>query len=122
MGSAATSMEAQHFPQQVQSKSNKVSLCPPLPPPTGLTKHEYYAYTSYRYKIIVGRSTKVTGPFVDESGVAMTDDGGTTIMASNGNVYAPGGQGVFTDADGVDVLYYHYCKPTNAPSKGKKDQ
>ncbi|KAF2148114.1 glycoside hydrolase family 43 protein [Myriangium duriaei CBS 260.36] len=64
------------------------------------------------YKIIIGRSTKVNGPFLDQAGKSMTAGGGTTIMASNGNVYAPGGQGVFTDADGSDVLYYHYLDKT----------
>ncbi|KAI9660660.1 MAG: hypothetical protein M1821_010012 [Bathelium mastoideum] len=64
------------------------------------------------YKIIVGRSTSVNGPFVDESGKDMTQGGGTVIMGSNGNVYAPGGQGVVTEASGQDVLYYHYCKLT----------
>lgn len=52
----------------------------------------------------------------------MTDGGGTTIMASNGNVYAPGGQGVFTDADGTDVLYYHYCKSTKALTLHEKER
>ncbi|KAL9077847.1 MAG: hypothetical protein Q9157_003224 [Trypethelium eluteriae] len=64
------------------------------------------------YKIIVGRSTSVTGPFLDQSGKDMAQGGGTTIMGSNGNVYAPGGQGVVTAADGTDILYYHYCEST----------
>ena len=44
----------------------------------------------------------------------MASGGGTTIMGSQGNVYAPGGQGVVTAANGTDILYYHYCKLTHA--------
>ncbi|KAL9095073.1 MAG: hypothetical protein Q9165_002675 [Trypethelium subeluteriae] len=65
------------------------------------------------YKIIVGRSESVNGPFLDQSGKDMAQGGGTTIMGSNGNVYAPGGQGVVTAADGTDILYYHYCEFTS---------
>lgn len=38
--------------------------------------------------------------------------GGEIVYGSNGDTYAPGGQGVLRDGD-TDVLYYHYCE---APS------
>ncbi|ERS97288.1 arabinan endo-1,5-alpha-L-arabinosidase [Sporothrix schenckii 1099-18] len=60
------------------------------------------------YHVVVCRSASVTGPYVDESGVACTAGGGTTILASHDEVYAPGGQGVFHDPVHGDVLYYHY--------------
>ncbi|KAI0853543.1 glycoside hydrolase family 43 protein [Daldinia vernicosa] len=60
------------------------------------------------YHITVCRSDNPAGPYVDQDGVACTDGGGTIVLASHGNVYAPGGQGVFTDDVYGDVLYYHY--------------
>jgi arabinan endo-1,5-alpha-L-arabinosidase len=63
--------------------------------------------TSSTYNIRVGRSTNPTGPYTDESGVAMTAGGGTLILATHGYVIGPGGQTVMHDSDG-DVLVYHY--------------
>lgn len=44
------------------------------------------------YKIVVCRSSSSSGGFVDQSGKSCTDGGGTTIFASQGNTYGPGGQ------------------------------
>lgn len=62
------------------------------------------------YKIAVCRSESVSGPYVDKNGVACLESGGTTVLASHGNIYGPGGQGVYADtAEGGAVLYYHYA-------------
>lgn len=64
------------------------------------------------YKIMVCRSTSVDGRFEDQLGRdCLTENGGTLVLGSHGNVYAPGGQGVIHDPD-VDriALYYHYGK------------
>ncbi|KAI1387615.1 glycoside hydrolase family 43 protein [Hypoxylon trugodes] len=60
------------------------------------------------YHISVCRSNNPAGPYTDKSGAACTSGGGTTVLASHGNIYAPGGQGVFYDNAHGDVLYYHY--------------
>lgn len=44
------------------------------------------------YRIMMCRSETGTGDFVDENGVACTESGGTTLMASSGTTYGPGGQ------------------------------
>jgi arabinan endo-1,5-alpha-L-arabinosidase len=76
----------------------------------------YYLYVSFdlcckgassTYRIMVGRSTSVNGPFVDKNGTAMTSGGGSEILAGHGSIHGPGGQSVFTDTD-ADVLVYHY--------------
>ncbi|KAL4736915.1 Arabinan endo-1,5-alpha-L-arabinosidase B [Aspergillus similis] len=59
------------------------------------------------YRIRVGRSQSARGPFVDKQGIDLVDGGGETIYGSNGDVFAPGGQGILTDEVG-DILYYHY--------------
>src|SRR3954454_22307572 len=72
----------------------------------------YYLYVSFdyscrgassTYRIMVGRSTSVTGPFADKNGRRMTAGGGTEILAGHGGVHGPGGQSLFTDSD-ADVL------------------
>jgi len=81
----------------------------------------YYLYASLdaccadnlsaTYRVVVGRSTSVTGPYADRNGRAMTSGGGTEILASHdGVVYGPGHQAVLADTDG-DILFYHYYAP-----------
>jgi arabinan endo-1,5-alpha-L-arabinosidase len=62
------------------------------------------------YKIMVCRSESATGTYVDKEGRdCLTEDGGTLVLGSHGNVYAPGGQGVIVDPkNGKIALYYHY--------------
>lgn len=44
------------------------------------------------YRIVICRSSTATGGFVDKSGASCTSNGGTTLLASHGTVYGPGGQ------------------------------
>ncbi|RKO87260.1 hypothetical protein BDK51DRAFT_42424, partial [Blyttiomyces helicus] len=60
------------------------------------------------YRIQVTRSRTLEGPYVDKSGRSALNGGGEIVYASHSYVYGPGGQGVFTEDDGTDVLYYHY--------------
>lgn len=62
------------------------------------------------YKIMVCRSESATGPFVDQDGNnCLTDNGGTLVLGSHDDVYAPGGQGVYYDSNvGRPIVYYHY--------------
>jgi arabinan endo-1,5-alpha-L-arabinosidase len=63
------------------------------------------------YHIAVCRSDSITGPYMDRDGRnCQTQNGGTTILASHGDVYAPGGQGIMTLPERRDVIYYHYGK------------
>ncbi|WP_051325208.1 arabinan endo-1,5-alpha-L-arabinosidase [Glycomyces tenuis] len=63
----------------------------------------YYLFTSWdtccagadsTYNIRVGRSESPTGPFVDANGVALTDGGGTLVLAGHGDYVATGGQSI----------------------------
>lgn len=76
----------------------------------------HYLYVSFdlccrgassTYRVMVGRSTSPTGPFVDRNGVPLTSGGGTEILSGHGGVHGPGHQAVLADVDG-DVLFYHY--------------
>jgi arabinan endo-1,5-alpha-L-arabinosidase len=86
----------------------------------------YYLFVSFdlcckgaqsTYRIMVGRSSSITGPYVDRAGVAMTGGGGTEILASHGSIHGPGHEAVITDADG-DVLFYHYYANSGASFLG----
>lgn len=65
------------------------------------------AGTDSTYRVMVGRSDSPTGPFVDQSGIAMLKGGGTEILATNGNVIGPGGADVYSEGS-EDLLVYHY--------------
>jgi arabinan endo-1,5-alpha-L-arabinosidase len=67
---------------------------------------------SSTYRIIVGRSTSVTGPYADRGGLALTSGGGTVVLSAHGNIDGPGGESLFTDTDGT-VLVYHYYDGNN---------
>jgi len=68
------------------------------------------------YRIVVGRSTAVNGPYTDRGGLAMTAGGGTILLSAHGNINGPGGQTVLKDTfNGIsqDLLVYHYYDGNN---------
>ncbi|MFI1047336.1 arabinan endo-1,5-alpha-L-arabinosidase [Streptomyces griseoruber] len=76
----------------------------------------YYLFASYdqccagvhsTYKIRVGRSTSVTGPYVDSTGTSLLDGGGDLLLEGHGRYVGTGGESIFRDR-GRDVLAYHY--------------
>ncbi|HPA82177.1 MAG TPA: family 43 glycosylhydrolase, partial [Thermoanaerobaculales bacterium] len=58
------------------------------------------------YKIMVGRSTEVTGPYLDRSGRDLAEGGGTLVLAGDENYYALGHNSAYT-IDGKDYLVFH---------------
>ncbi|KAJ3484685.1 hypothetical protein NLI96_g5469 [Meripilus lineatus] len=77
----------------------------------------YYLFTSWdnccrgtssTYNIRVGRSSSVTSPYVDQSGVALTSGGGTLVLGTHDSIVGPGGQDIFTDSDGPILVYHYY--------------
>ncbi|MGX7826599.1 family 43 glycosylhydrolase [Actinokineospora sp. 24-640] len=86
----------------------------------------YYQYVSFdrccqgaasTYRVMVGRSSSVTGPYLDRAGVNMNNGGGTEILAGHGSVHGPGHQAVLADTDG-DFLVYHYYTDSGAALLG----
>lgn len=49
------------------------------------------------YKMVVGRSTSITGPYYDRNGVNMLNGGGTVIDAGNSRWRGPGHQDVYNN-------------------------
>lgn len=58
------------------------------------------------YKIVVGRSKSVTGPYVDKEGTDLNLGGGTILLTGNENYYGVGHNSTYT-FDGKDYLFYH---------------
>ena len=60
------------------------------------------------YNIVVGRSRKVTGPYLDNMGRDMLKGGGKMVVAASGRLIGPGHFGRFVLGDGVEKMSLHY--------------
>ncbi len=69
------------------------------------------------YKMIYGRSDKITGPYVDKEGKPLRTGGGTILMAGDENWHGVGHNAV-ASIDGKDLLIFHaYDASDNGRSK-----
>lgn len=60
------------------------------------------------YNIVVGRSRKVTGPYLDNMGRDMLKGGGKMVLAASDRLLGPGHFGRTVLADGVEKMSCHY--------------
>jgi arabinan endo-1,5-alpha-L-arabinosidase len=60
------------------------------------------------YNIVVGRSRKVTGPYLDNMGRDMIKGGGKMVVAASERLIGPGHFGRFVLGDGVEKMSCHY--------------
>ncbi|MDT0646613.1 arabinan endo-1,5-alpha-L-arabinosidase [Zunongwangia sp. F260] len=58
------------------------------------------------YKVVVGRSKDVTGPYVDKEGKPLNEGGGTLLIEGNENWYGAGHNSTYT-FDGTDYIFFH---------------
>jgi arabinan endo-1,5-alpha-L-arabinosidase len=77
----------------------------------------YYLFVSYglaaqgvrsTYRVMVGRSKVVTGPFVDAKGVTMVDGGHVNVLKTSPPMFSPGHSDVFQDKSGRWLMPYHF--------------
>jgi arabinan endo-1,5-alpha-L-arabinosidase len=66
------------------------------------------AGSSSTYQIRMGRSKKVTGPYIDNMGVDMLKGGGKLFCGSSTRVIGPGHFGLLDCGDGVEKFSMHY--------------
>jgi arabinan endo-1,5-alpha-L-arabinosidase len=75
----------------------------------------YYLFVSFdyccrgassSYYMVVGRSKKITGPYVGRDGRKMTDGYGTVLLQGNRHFRGPGHNAILRDGD-QDYLVYH---------------
>jgi arabinan endo-1,5-alpha-L-arabinosidase len=71
------------------------------------------------YNIRVGRSSSITGPYLDQNGVSMASGGGTLFLESTGRFIGPGQAGLLLEAQ-TNWFTYHYYDGNNegAPTLG----
>ncbi|KAG6809542.1 hypothetical protein H0H93_015731, partial [Arthromyces matolae] len=55
----------------------------------------------------------VSGPYTDQSGVALLSGGGTLLLQGHDKIYGPGGQDLMTDTDGTVLVYHYYNSSGN---------
>ncbi|MEO7047958.1 MAG: family 43 glycosylhydrolase, partial [Ferruginibacter sp.] len=60
------------------------------------------------YNIVVGRSKKVTGPYMDNLGRSMLEGGGKMVLATEGSLIGPGHFGRMVLGDGIEKMSCHY--------------
>lgn len=75
----------------------------------------YYLFASWdkccrgkdsTYKMVVGRSRELTGPYVDRNGKDMAEGGGTILLTGNAEFAGVGHNSAYT-FDGKDYLVFH---------------
>ncbi len=75
----------------------------------------YYLFVSFdaccrgiesTYKIMVGRADHITGPYLDQEGMSMTQGGGTLVLQGDKRWPGVGHNAVYT-FDGEDYLIFH---------------
>lgn len=81
-------------------------------------KEYYYLFVSWdkccdgvnsTYKIVVGRSSRVTGPYVDKSGKEMLGGGGVILDQSTDQWKGPGHNGIFFENDTMFCVNHAYA-------------
>ncbi|WP_412026707.1 arabinan endo-1,5-alpha-L-arabinosidase [Deinococcus yunweiensis] len=68
------------------------------------------------YRIVVGRSAAITGPYIDREGVPMMRGGGTQVQSTRGRYIGPGGQEVYMDGTEPRLVYHYYDGNENGVS------
>jgi arabinan endo-1,5-alpha-L-arabinosidase len=76
----------------------------------------YYLFVSWDYccrgersdyKVVVGRSEKVMGPYLDKNGVSLAQNGGSLIVQGDGKEWFGAGHNSAYTFDGKDYIIYH---------------
>ena len=86
----------------------------------------YYLFVSFdfccrgvnsTYKIMVGRSERITGPYVDRAGERMDHGAGTLLLDGKEPYLGPGGQAVYLDNGTYRLVHHYYDKRDNGAPK-----
>ena len=87
----------------------------------------YYLFVSWDYccrgeksdyKVVVGRSEKVTGPYLDKTGKSMFAAGGSLVVqGDNKNWFGAGHNAAYTFGDKDYIVYHGYDAKDNGKSK-----
>ena len=76
----------------------------------------YYLFVSWdyccrgeksNYKVVVGRSEKVMGPYLDKNGVSLSQNGGTLVVQGDNKEWFGAGHNSAYTFNGKDYIIYH---------------
>lgn len=84
-----------------------------------ICRHEglYYLFVNWgiccrgvksTYEIRVGRSTEITGPYIDKDGLNMLDGGGSLFLQTKGQFIGPGHPGIFSEGGDFWFSCHYY--------------
>jgi arabinan endo-1,5-alpha-L-arabinosidase len=85
----------------------------------------YYLFVSFdlccrgihsTYRVMVGRATRVTGPYVDADGRPMLKGGGTQLLGANKRWIGPGGESILQQPGGDLIVFHAYDAVTGKPA------
>lgn len=86
----------------------------------------YYLFVSFdrccrgeesTYRIVVGRSREITGPYVDNYDIPMMLGGATPVLSGDGRVRGPGHNGIFVEGDRQYLVHHYYDAEDDGESK-----
>lgn len=78
--------------------------------------HYYYLFTSWDYccrgeksdyKVVVGRSKKVSGPYLDKNGISMNSNGGSLVVEGDHKQWYGAGHNAVYRFNEQDYIVYH---------------
>jgi arabinan endo-1,5-alpha-L-arabinosidase len=69
------------------------------------------------YKIAYGRSSSITGPYVDKSGNSMTSGAATVLDSGNNRWKGPGGQDIYKNGSNFVIIRHAYDANENGAPK-----
>lgn len=69
------------------------------------------------YKVVVGRSPTVTGPYVDKEGKPMNDGGGTLLIEAATDHWRGAGHAAVYQENATDYLLFHAYSADNGRSR-----
>jgi arabinan endo-1,5-alpha-L-arabinosidase len=69
------------------------------------------------YRVVVGRSREVEGPYLDKGGVALTEGGGTPFLASEGAQIGPGHIAPLNNSERDRFAFHYYDRNDRGKSK-----
>jgi arabinan endo-1,5-alpha-L-arabinosidase len=85
----------------------------------------YYLFASFdlccrgvtsTYHVMVGRSSHVTGPYIDKDGKPMSYGGGTPLLVANTRWLGPGGESILQRPEGDIIVFHAYDAHTGKPA------
>ncbi len=68
------------------------------------------------YNVRVGRSEKITGPYLDKSGKDMLHDAGSPVLQSEDKFIGPGQVGIFTTGGREWISFHYESDPMRRPT------